>query len=155
MVTLMGPKLLTVSIILLVVAVRGPSYFWYQMWVSDLFKVLFFSLFIMVLFRKFQVYAVLVGKWSGKSRLASAGMVCNVLGIQLVLAGLALKIFGLERSLTALNNDLLVLPGGLSKIMGITTHLGIPLELPMWILYLGSALFVISSPFYFKRFNGR
>lgn len=154
LVTLMGPKLLIITLILVVVAVRGPFYFWYQIWVSDLFKILFFSLFIMLLFRKFHVFTVLVGKWTGRKRLVSAGMVLNVLGIQLVLAGLALKIFGLERSLTALNNELLILPGGLSKIMGITTHLGIPLELPIWILFLGSALVVISSPVYFTRDRG-
>ena len=65
------------------------------------------------------------------------------LGIQLLFAGLALKFFGLEESLTALNNDLLVLPGGLSKIMGIASHIGIPLELPLWIIYAASGLIVV------------
>jgi hypothetical protein len=58
--------------------------------------------------------------------------------------GLSLHFFGLERSRTALNNDLLVLPGGLSKIMGITTHLGIPLSFPAWIAGAGSLLAVPS-----------
>ncbi|MCK5135847.1 MAG: hypothetical protein KAR19_08695 [Bacteroidales bacterium] len=67
-----------------------------------------------------------------------------VLGIQLLLAGLALQLFGLEESLTAFNNELLVLPGELSRIMGITTHLGIPLELPVWIIYSASGLTAVS-----------
>ena len=71
-------------------------------------------------------------------------MVCLVLGFQLLLAGLVLHIFGLEESLTAFNNELLVLPGGLFRIMGITTHLGIPAELPIWIICFASGLTAVS-----------
>jgi len=71
-------------------------------------------------------------------------LVFTLLGVQILLVGLAFLIFGLEESLTALNNELLVLPAGLSKIMGITTHLGIPLELPIWILLFAAGLIVIS-----------
>jgi hypothetical protein len=139
-VALMAPKMIILSFILVIVAIRGPMYFWYQFWISDLFRLFFLSLFIMLLFRKFQVYIVMGRKWGHRNRTGAVAMVFMVLGIQLLLAGLALQLIGLEESLTALNNELLVLPGGLSKIMGITTHLGIPPELPRWIIFMASGL---------------
>ena len=141
--SLLAPKFLIVTGILVFVAIRGPFYFWYLMWTSDLFKMLFFSIFFMLLFRKFHIYIVLSKKWS-QGTFSSGAMVFLVLGFQLLLAGLVLLLFGLEQSLTALNNELLVLPTGLSKIMGITTHLSIPLALPWWIIYFSAGLIFIS-----------
>jgi hypothetical protein len=151
LITLMGPRLLTMVLILFFVAVRGPFFFWYRMWVSDLFRLFFFALFIMLLFRRFQVYTLLAGKWSGRRAGFAPAAVFSALGLQLAAAGLLLQLFGLERSLTALNRELLVLPGGLSKILGITTHLGIPLSLPWWILSLGAAMLLITLPVHVVR----
>jgi len=144
MVTLLAPRVLVMVFILIIVAIRGPGYFWYQIWVSDLFKMIFLSLYFMLLFRKFQVYVIMGRKWGHRKNAGSIGMVLFAFGIQLLLAGLALRFFGLEKSLTAINNELLVLPGGLSKIMGITTPLGIPLELPVWIIFFASGLLLVS-----------
>ncbi len=149
LVSLMASKVLIMCAILVVVAIRGPLYFWYLMWTSDLFKILFFSLFAMLLIRKFQVYTILSRKWSGKRGSASGVLVVVLLGVQTLIAGAALWIFGLERSLTALNNELLVIPTGLSKIMGITTHLGIPLQLPLWMVSFATGLIVVSLMWYF------
>ena len=148
-VSLMAMKVLMMSAILVVVAIRGPLFFWYLMWTSDLFKMLFFTLYGMLMFRKFQVYAILCRKWSANGTPAPVALVYVVLGFQVLLSGLALWIFGLERSLTALNNELLVLPAGLSKIMGITTHLGIPLQLPYWMVSFAAGLIVVSFLWYF------
>jgi len=144
LVSLMAYKVLIMSGILVIVAIRGPIYFWYLMWTSELFKILFLSLFIMLLFRKFQVYQILCRKWNHEGGQASRALVFTVLGVQILLAGVAMLIFGIEESLTALNNELLVLPAGLSKIMGITTHLGIPLDLPLWIIFFALVLIAIS-----------
>lgn len=46
----------------------------------------------------------------------------------------------LEKSLTAVNDELAVLPGGLSRILGITTHLNIPAAIPVHLLYAGFGL---------------
>ena len=142
LVTVMAPKIMVMTLVTGVVAVRGPQVFWYLFWVSDLFRLLFLSLFVMLLFRKFQIYVIAGRKWMRRNGMASAGMVLMALGLQLLMAGLLLFIFGLEESLTAMNNDLLVLPGGLSKILGITTHLGIPPVLPWWIVILGGGMII-------------
>ena len=103
----------------------------------------------MLLIRKFQVYAILTRKWTEDKGTTSGALVYVVLGVQILLAGGALWIFGLERSLTALNNEMLVLPAGLSKIMGITTHLGIPLQLPFWMFSFAAGLITLSLLWYF------
>ena len=140
-VSLMAYKVLISSALLVVVAIRGPFYFWYHMWTSDLFKTLFLALFIMLLFRKFQVYLILGKQWRGGR--GAGALVFLALGIQGLIAGIALWAFGLETSLTALNDQLLILPGGLSRIMGITTHLGIPLQLPVWIVAVSSGISLV------------
>lgn len=152
LVSLMASKVLIFAGILTIVALRGPNYFWFLFWTSDLFKTIFLSLFIMLLFRKFQVYQILCQKWNPEMGQATKALVFTLLGVQILLAGVALMVFGLEESLTAINNELLVLPAGLSKIMGITTHLGIPLELPIWIILFASGLILISlSGFFIRR----
>jgi hypothetical protein len=153
LVTLLAPKVVIVSFIMAITAIRGPAYFWYHLWVSDLFRMIFLSLFVMLLFRKFQLYIIMGRKWRHWHSTASVTMVLAALGFQLLLAGLALHLFGLERSLTALNSDLLILPTGLSRILGITTHLGIPLQLPLWIICFSSALTVFSLILFFLNYR--
>jgi hypothetical protein len=123
-------------------------YFWYQMWISDLFRILLLSVYFMLLFRKFHIYVIMGRKWGRRNRAASIGMVLTALGFQLLLAGLAINLFGLEESLSALNNEMLVLPGGLSKILGITTHLGIPLGIPVWLIWFSGGLILLSLLLY-------
>ncbi|WP_127502847.1 hypothetical protein [Actinoplanes solisilvae] len=47
---------------------------------------------------------------------------------------------GLERSLTAWNDQLALLPWGLHRILGIVTFLEIPPSLPIWITATGVVL---------------
>ncbi|MBN2698620.1 MAG: hypothetical protein JXR52_07315 [Bacteroidales bacterium] len=143
--SLMAPKMLMITLLLIPVAFRGPMFFWYGIWTSDLFRTLFLVIFLAMLFRKFHVHVVTTGKWTDRNISGSAGMVMMALGVQLVAAGLVMQAAGLERSLTVLNDELLVLPGGLSRILGITTHLGIPGALPLWIIYLALILLVSGS----------
>jgi hypothetical protein len=45
--------------------------------------------------------------------------------------------------LTAINDEMVVLPPGLSRILGITVHLDIPLELPVYALAAGIVLALV------------
>jgi hypothetical protein len=47
---------------------------------------------------------------------------------------------GLESALTAFNNQMALLPLGLSKILGITVHLGIPTEIPLYLMVFAAVL---------------
>lgn len=143
-VSLMAPKVLIMLTVLVVVAVRGPMYFWYHFWVTPLFRALFLSVFVMLIFHKFHVNSVLARKWSQRNRRGAAAMVGMAFGIQLLLAGVLLQAFGLEESLIALNRDLLLLPGGGPGHTGITGWLGWPQDLPIWVIALGGITHIIS-----------
>jgi hypothetical protein len=58
----------------------------------------------------------------------------------LVVGGLAVAAVGLETTLTAWNDQMMVLPWGLSRILGLTVHLGVPAALPLAVAVLGAVV---------------
>ncbi|MGM1063971.1 hypothetical protein [Saccharothrix sp. Mg75] len=54
-----------------------------------------------------------------------------------------MAVLGLERALTAWNDQLALLPWGLSRILGITAHLEIPTGLPVVALAAGGAAVLV------------
>jgi hypothetical protein len=73
-------------------------------------------------------------------RRAALGIVLATVGAALaVLAGLVAAI-GLERALTFWNDQLTLLPWGLSRILGITVYLGIPTSIPWYAAIAGAVL---------------
>ena len=95
---------------------------------------------------------VLAHKWSHRNRKGAAAMVWMALSIQLLVTGILLQWFGLEESLIALNNDLLLLPGRGHDNTGITTWLGVTPELPgRIILFAGIVLGIFLLVFIFNR----
>jgi len=144
-VSLMAPKVLIMLTVLLVVAVRGPMFFWYHFWVSPIFRALFLAVFVMLIFHKFHVNSVLARKWSHRNRRGAAAMVGMAFGIQLLFAGVLLQVFGLEESLEALNRELLLLPGGGPEQPGVADWLGWNLNLPIGIIALGGIVLAINT----------
>jgi hypothetical protein len=63
----------------------------------------------------------------------------------LVLAGAVPALMGLEQAITRLNNEMAVLPLGLSLILGIVTHLDIPRALPLMMMAMGAALALVGG----------
>jgi len=110
LISFMAPKMLVLIMVLGVVALRGPNFFWYLIWGSELFRALFISLLFMLIFRKFHINMILARKWSYRNRTGSAAMVCMALGFQLLVSGVLIYGFGPEESLAALNRELLLLP---------------------------------------------
>ncbi|MCD4710828.1 MAG: hypothetical protein K8R52_08285 [Bacteroidales bacterium] len=111
LISFMAPKMLIVILVLGVVALRGPTFLWYRIWGSELFRVIFISVLFMLIFHKFHVNMVLARKWSHRNRRGSAAMVWMAFGLQLLAAGVLLVRLGPEESLVALNRELLLLPG--------------------------------------------
>jgi hypothetical protein len=107
-------------LVLGIVAVRGPNFFWYQIWGAEVFRGLFFSLLFMLIFRKLHVYMILVRKWSNRTQSASAAMVWGAFGIQILLAGTLFFWFRPKESMVALNREVLFLP---EELLGSPTTL--------------------------------
>ena len=143
-VSLMAPKVFILVMVIAIAAVRGPMYFWYHFWVSQLFRALFLAVFVMLIFHKLHVNMVLTRKWSHRNRRGATSMVGMATGLQLLVAGILLSWFGLEESLLSLNDDLLILPGGGSDSPGITGFLGLSPELPFWLMIFSGILVLIS-----------
>lgn len=123
-----------------VVAVRGPLFYWANFWTNDTFRTLFFTLSLAaVAWSFFAAYAALRAVY-GRSALAAVGQLLLALAGPLIVLGGLVGLVGLEHALTAFNDQMAILPLGLSRILGITVHLDIPLDLPLYILGLGLGL---------------
>jgi hypothetical protein len=109
-VSFMAPLMPVVIMVLGIVAVRGPHFFWYRFWGTELFRIILLSLLFMFVFRKVHLEIILARKWSHRNRTASAALVGIALGFQLLVAGAWLEGFGSKASLELLNKELLLLP---------------------------------------------
>lgn len=124
-----GPLLVLLALVMTVVSIRGPLYFWYMFWASPLFRVLGLGLGIACVLWMFSaLYAV--SRHLGMAPLSAIGMLSVSVGGVLLFNGLTAGVIGLEAFATGLNSDLSILPLSLSKILGITTHLNIDPGLP-------------------------
>ncbi|MES2591562.1 MAG: hypothetical protein V4608_06735 [Bacteroidota bacterium] len=139
----LAPSILMILLPLLISCVRGPMLFWYLFWTSASFKLFFFSVFILCLLWTYYALYRSSRKTFKMSRKKSISNLLLIQGLQLIAGALLVLGAGFEKTLTAFNDELIVLPGGLSRILGITTHLNIPVDLPLWILYTGIAITAI------------
>jgi hypothetical protein len=125
-----GVALLRTVILLLALVTRGPGRYWFDFWTEPTLR----SVYVTVAFAAFGwLFVVVVGVLRtayGYSRRRSLGTVMIAGGATLGLLGCLVAGIGLERALTIWNDQLALLPWGLSRILGITVYLGIPPQLP-------------------------
>ncbi len=138
-ISFLAPKMLIIILVLGIVAQRGPNFFWYRIWGTDLFRLIFLSLMFMLIFRKIHVNMILIRKWSHRNRCGSAALVALAVGLQLMLAGTLLYGFGLEESLLALNRELLLMPDSLVSL---------PSVLLVWLMLIALVLSVTALIFF-------
>ena len=139
-VSLLSPIMLLFLVYLLCAGIRGPGLIWYSFWTSQAFRM---ALTVCSAFLMLWAYVVLYAagrKLFQKTRTSAVSVILVIQGVQLTLLGIVSHVATLEKSLTAINDELAVLPGGLSRIMGITTHLDIPTSIPIYLLYAGLGL---------------
>jgi hypothetical protein len=135
-----GAVTLRALLLLAVLAIRGPGGYWFGFWAEPgwrtAYVVVSFVLFGWVLACLVWSLAVSVG------RRRAAAVSVGVVGAALLAVGGLLAVVGLEDAMTTWNDQLALLPWGLSRILGITTYLGIPTSLPTYVLGLGAVLTV-------------
>jgi hypothetical protein len=136
----LSPIMLLLLVYLLLSSVRGPGLPWYLFWTSEGFRLVLVAGSIFLLLWSYVVLYAVGRKWFNQARVAMASMIVIMEGIQLALLGAASHVATLETSLTAINDELAVLPGGLSRILGITTHLNIPTDIPVYLMAAGLCL---------------
>lgn len=134
--SLVAPTLLLGAVI----SVRGPGTFWYWFWADPARRTAFVTLNVAAVVWMLAVLYRAQRHHLKRNRLAATGRLVASAGLTLVLLGAVPAAFGLERTLTAINDEMAVLPLGLSRILGITTHLDIPTDLPTYMLAAGALL---------------
>jgi hypothetical protein len=139
-----GAALLRTVILLLALVRRGPGRYWYDFWTAP--DVRFF--YITIAFAAFGwvfVAAYLALRDGDRPRRRAIGPVLIGLGAPLLLLGGLVGAIGLERALTIWNDQMTLLPWGLSRILGITTYLGIPTFLPDAAAVLGAVILIAGA----------
>jgi len=81
----------------------------------------------------------------GLLRRVAVGRVMVAAGLTLALLAGGVAVIGLEKALTVWNDQMALLPWGLSRILGITVYLGIPSSLPAVLSGVGLAVAVAGA----------
>ena len=133
-----GAVTLRTLLLLAVLSVRGPGGYWFGFWAEPRAR----TAYVVVSFALFGwVLACLVWSLAATAGRRRAAALClGVIAATLLALGLLLAAVGLEDAMTVWNDQLALLPWGLSRILGITVYLGIPLSLPWYLLGAGAVL---------------
>ncbi|WNM38062.1 hypothetical protein RMN56_23380 [Micromonospora halotolerans] len=124
-----GVALLRSVLLLAALAGRGPGGYWFAFWTAPALRAAYLTTAFAAFGWLFVATAVVLRDRYAVRRRRVVGLTLTAAGVPLgVLAGLV-AVIGLERALTVWNDQLALLPWGLSRILGITVYLGIPADL--------------------------
>lgn len=137
-----GSLLCLTILFMAVVSIRGHGYFWFQFWTNPTYRIILSALLFAC--TSWSCWVLLAGlcRTCRNSLSAAWGILLTSLGASLVGGFSFFAVTGLETRLTALNNEMAILPLCLSKVLGITTHLNISDHLPNHAILAGLALLV-------------
>ncbi|HQR79425.1 MAG TPA: hypothetical protein PLT68_04320, partial [Actinomycetota bacterium] len=135
-----GALLVKTLLLSLVVVIRGPLLYWYRFWTDASFRDVYVTASFAAFLWLFWVTYVVLRTGYGCGRLRALGRVLVAVAVPVIALGALLQGSGLEAALTTFNDQMALLPLGLSRILGITVHLGIPAQLPLYLLGLGAVL---------------
>ena len=144
-----GAALLRTVLLLGALWQQGPGGYWFGFWTDPdtrfVYLTLAFALFGWVLVAG----AWALGRAIGRRR-ATAALV-GASGVVLVVLGGLIGAIGLEAAMTVWNDQLALLPWGLSRILGLTVYLEIPAELPWLAAVFGAVLVVLAGLLAWRR----
>ena len=133
-----GAAMLRVLLLLAVLMPTGPGGYWFGFWTDPAAR----TAYIAVAFALFG-WVVVAAAWALATTIGgrrAAGAVLAAVGAVLAVMGTVIGAIGLERALTTWNDEMALLPWGLSRILGITVYLDIPPETAWWAAIAGVVL---------------
>lgn len=140
-----GVALLRTVLLLLALAVRGPGHYWFTFWTDPSARTVYITIAFAAFLAVFaSAYAVLRSAY-GLSRTRVTGRLLVAGGLPLVVLGALVTALGAEGALTLWNDQWALLPWGLSRILGITVHLGIPPDLPRVVTAAGGVVTLVGA----------
>jgi hypothetical protein len=116
----------------------GPGGYWYAFWTEPGKRTAYVTVAVALF-----LWLLVAGAWAlsvTQGRRRAAGTVLAAVGAGLAVPAAVVGTVGLERALTAWNDQVGLLPWGLSRILGITVYLGIPADTAWWAAGLGAVL---------------
>ncbi len=122
-----GPQLVGVLPLLVATAWHGPTGAWMGFWTNPPARGVYVVAAVVALLWVLLAPALSGAPGAGRAaRLTALGTAAAATGTALLWLGGLLVLVGTERLLTLLNDEMQVVPSGLSRILGLTVHLGIP-----------------------------
>jgi hypothetical protein len=136
-----GAALLRVALLSAVLAPAGPGGYWFGFWTDPVAR----SLYSTVAFALF-AWVLVAAAWAMTAQLGARRAIAAVLlaaGVAIAAIAALVGAVGLERALTAWNDQMALLPWGLSRILGITVYLDLPPETAWWVAALGGVVALV------------
>ena len=138
--TIGGVAVLRTVLLLAVLAPTGPGGYWFGFWTDPTRR----SLYVTIAFALL-LWLVVAAAWTLAVQLgARRALGVALTGVGLVIGGVAvfIGVVGLETALTVWNDQMGLLPWGLSRILGITVYLDIPQDTAWYAVAFGGLLLV-------------
>jgi hypothetical protein len=129
------------ALTLLALAPTGPGGYWFAFWTEPGRRTVYVTVAVAL-----YLWMLVATGWAAASAVGArraAGTVVAAVGAGLAVPAVWAAAVGLEASLTAWNDDMGVLPWGMSRILGITVYLGIPADAAWWAAAAGIAVAVV------------
>ncbi|MDL9979051.1 hypothetical protein [Microbacterium candidum] len=136
-----GVVILRCIVTLFALSFTGPGGYWFAFWTDPVLR----TIYITVAFALF-VWVFVAGGWALVAQIGArraTGAVLAAVGAGLFIPAVVIGAIGLETALTAWNDEMGLLPWGLSRILGITTYLGIPDATPWAAAGFGAVLLAV------------
>ena len=139
-----GAVVVRSAVLLAVLAVRGPGGYWFAFWTEPGLRSAYVVLAVRA--RRAGCWPAWSGRWGRATGRSTGGgrRASGTCGAVLLAVGGLLAAVGLEDALTVWNDQLALLPWGMARILGITTFLGIPPALPVWLVAAGGGLALVA-----------
>ncbi|MBB5874530.1 hypothetical protein F4553_007964 [Allocatelliglobosispora scoriae] len=125
-----GAALLRTVVLLVALSGRGPGRYWFQFWTAPTSRAVYITIAFAAFCWVFVAAGLVLRDGYGWQARRAIGAVLVGLGVPLAVLGSVIAAIGLEAALTIWNDQMALLPWGLSRILGITVYLGIPTGLP-------------------------
>ncbi|MEV4466218.1 hypothetical protein AB0J51_21655 [Micromonospora echinofusca] len=114
--------------------------YWFAFWTAPGLRTAYITVAFAAFCWLFVAAAVVLRDRYGLRRRSAIGLTLTAAGVPLGVLSALVSVVGLERALTVWNDQLALMHWGLSRILGITVHLGVPAQLPAYTAAAGAAL---------------
>ena len=131
------------ALALLAMSSTGPGGYWFSFWTEPLARTAYITVAVALFLWLLVAAAWALSVTCGRRR--AAGTVLAAVGAGLAVPAAVVGLVGLERALTAWNDQVGLLPWGLSRILGISVYLDIPADTAWWAAAAGGVLVVIGA----------